>query len=199
MALENFCAACTYLGNEANCYGKYYCDRNGEYRYANDNKCYNFCEAYSRSNSSRQNMFENSRSHSTCYLTTIMCKILGYEDNNYYLNTLRGFRDNVMKTNPNYIPLLLTYDIVGPMIAYEIANDKNNKEIAEVFFERYITKAVAAIEEEKNNEAIIIYKAMTSSLAEKYNINMNIINVNNITYDKETLGHARVRKLNYNK
>ena len=196
MALESYCAACTYLGENSDSSGKYYCDKKGEYHYATDSKCYSFCEAYSRSNSSRQNMFDNSNGHqgSGCYLTTIMCKLLEYPDNNYYLNTLRGFRDNIMKPNPKYIPLLITYDMVGPMIARELELDKNGKTIAKVFFDRYITKAVSAIEEGKNNDAINIYKAMTETLANNYNINMNIININKYNYDKALLGHAKVRR-----
>ena len=198
MALESYCAACTYL-SENGSGGKYWCERKGEDHYATDSKCYSFCEAYSRSNSCRQNMYDYSQgSSSGCYLTTIMCHILGYPDNNYYLNTLRKFRDNVMKNNQEYIPLLITYDIIGPTIAYELAHDKDNKEIATVFFEKYIVKSVEAIEEQKEKEAINIYKAMTETLADKYVTKKGIININNIDatkYNKETLGHARVRKI----
>ena len=201
MALESYCAACTYLGEKGDSDGKYYCDRKGEYHYATDSKCYSFCEAYSRSNSSRQNMFDYSKGHqgSGCYLTTIMCELLEYPDNNYYLNTLRDFRNNVMKPNPKYIPLLITYDMVGPMIARKLEEDKYGKDIAKLFFNHYISKAVSAIEEEKYSEAINIYKAMTETLAANYGINMNIVDVNKLDYDKRLLGHARVRKLNYNK
>ena len=201
MALESFCAACTYLGENADYNGKYHCERNGEEHYACDPKCYSFCEAYSRSNSARQNMFDNSKGHlsSGCYLTTIMCNILGYPDNNYYLNTLRKFRDNVMKTNPKYIPLLVTYDVIGPTIAYELSHDKNRLEIANAFFNRYIVPAVGAIEENKEEDAIKIYRAMTETLADSYVIGKHVIDVSNIDYDMETLGHARIRKLNYNK
>ena len=198
MALESYCASCTYLGDECDCYGKFYCSRNGEYRYANDGKCYNYCEAYSRSNSSRINMFENSKEHlqSGCYLTTIMSKILKYDDHNYYLNTLRNFRDNIMQPNPKYLPLLIMYDSFGPMIAYELEHDKNNEEIATTFFNQYITRAVSAIECEKNNEAINIYIAMTTTLAKKYNIDINPINIDMSNYDKNNLGHAKVKKIN---
>ena len=128
-----------------------------------------------------------------------MCNILGYEDNNYYLNTLRKFRDNVMKTNPKYIPLLVIYDAIGPTIAYELSHDKNRQEIANAFFDRYIVKAVGAIEENKEEEAITIYRAMTETLADSYLLGKHVIDVSSIDYDMETLGHARVRKLNYNK
>ena len=201
MALESYCAACTYLGENGDYEGKYYCSEKGEDHYATDNKCYSFCEAYSRSNSSRQNMFDYSRGHqgSGCYLTTIMCQILKYPDDNYYLNTLRSFRDNIMKPNPKYIPLLITYDTIGPMIAYELEHDKNKEEIASTLFNKYITRAVTAIENEKNNEAINIYIAMTATLAKKYNINLNLININNQNYKQEDLGHARIKKITYNK
>ena len=193
MAYESYCAACTYM-KEYGSGGKYWCERKGQDMPANTSKCNNFCEAYSRSNYSRENMYESSKNSSSgCYLTTIMCKLLNYPDNNYYLNTLRKFRDDIMKTNPKYIPLLLTYDYVGPMISYGLAHDKNGKEIAEVFFSNYIIKSVTAIEEEKYNDAINIYKAMTEELANKYNINMSIIYPDTKNIDYKYLGHARIK------
>ena len=137
-------------------------------------------------------MYYNSKnSNSGCYLTTIMCKLLDFQDNNYYLNTLRKFRDDVMKTNPKYIPLLLMYDSIGPMISYELERDPNGEEIATLFFNNYIIKSVTAIEEGKNDTAINIYKSMTYVLADRYNIaNNNELNNN---YDYNTLGHARKR------
>ena len=193
MALESYCAACTYLTDSG------WCETKGENHKGSDPRCSSFCEAYSRSNSARQNLYDYTPSGGGCYLTTIMCSILGYPDNNYYLNTLRKFRDNVMQKNPEYIPLLVTYDIIGPTIAYELNHDKNREEIAKVFFDRYITKAVGAIEEGKEKEAINIYKAMTDTLAKSYVTNMATIDISKFDYNKETLGHARVRKLNYGK
>ena len=200
MALESYCAACTYLGEKADYDGKYYCDRKGERRYASDAKCYSFCEAYGRSTYSRENMYENSRSHqsSGCYLTTTMCNILGYPDNNYYLETLRRFRNTVLQTNYKYIPLLLSYDIIGPQIAYELEKDENKYEIATNLFNKFITTATTAIENNKTNDAINIYTAMTQSLAERYNINTNIemINPNELNINELGHGKLRTRKLN---
>ena len=196
MAYEAYCAACTYMGETLDC-GKYWCEKKGEDRKACDPKCSSFCEAYSRSNSARENMYNNSSS-SDCYLTTIMCKLLNYSDDNYYLNTLRGFRDNFMKQNPKYFPLLLMYDFVGPMISYELEKDPNGKVIANTFFNRYITKSVTAIEEGKNETAINIYKAMTEELANNYHINIGLITPEVKNIDMNTLGHARTRKLTQN-
>ncbi len=197
MALESYCCACTYMSEEVDC-GKYWCSRKGEDRYACDSRCYDFCEAYGRSNYSRQNMYETSKNAgSSCYLTTMMCQLLGYKDDNYYLNTLRSFRDNVMKKNGEYIPLLITYDVIGPVIAKKLANDSHGKEIAEVFFQQYITKSVEAIEEEKNKDAINIYIAMTNALAERYEINTTFVKPDIKDIDMKNLGHARIRKPSY--
>ena len=191
---EAYCAACTYMDEKLDC-GKYWCEKKGENRKASDPKCYSFCEAYRRSNSARENMYNNSNASSGCYLTTIMCNILNYPDNNYYLNTLRKFRDNYMKQNPKYFPLLFMYDTIGPIISYKLSKDKHNKEIAMTFFNNYIVKSVNAIEEEKYEIAINIYKAMTESLTERYHFDINLItppNVNEIDFNN--LGHGKIRK-----
>ena len=195
MALEGYCAACTYLGENADSYGKYYCDRKGERHYACDPKCYSFCEAYSRSNSARENMYDNSSSHSSsgCYLTTVMCNILGYPDDNYYLQTLRTFRDTTLKNDIKYYPLLLTYDIIGPQISEKLSHDESRNTIAKRLFNCYITKAIDAIEHNDTPTAVNIYVAMTHSLARKYNINTLIIYPNYNTIDISTLGHGRTR------
>lgn len=197
MSYESYCAACTYLGERGDYRGKFWCERKGEDHYATDSKCYSFCEAYSRSNSSRANMYDFSRGHqgSGCYITTIACKLLGYKDDNYYLNTLRNFRDNIMKKDPKYIGHLMTYDTVGPVIAKKLEEDKNGKEIAQCMFSRYITKSVSAIEEGKNNEAINTYIAMTDALANHYNIDTNIIVPDINEVECKYLGHGNNIKL----
>ena len=108
MAYESYCAACTYLGESVDCYGKYWCPKKGEDHYASDPKCYSFCEAYGRSDSARRNMYENSASHSSsgCYITTIMCEILGFPDNHHCLEILRNFRNEKMTTTEENIKLI---------------------------------------------------------------------------------------------
>lgn len=207
MAYEEFCAACTYLGESADSYGKYYCEPKGDRIYACIPKCYNFCEAYSRSNYARENMYENSRTHNSsgCYLTTAMCNILGYPDNNYYLQTLRTFRDKTLKQNIQYFPILYTYDTIGPVIAEKLQNDVNKEVIAKNLLTEYISTAVNAIENNKTQEAIVIYTAMTLSLAIKYNINTDSLYINPSSINLEntdinTLGHgrSRIRRLENN-
>ena len=201
MALESYCASCTYLGERADSYGKYWCEKKGQDMYACDPKCTSWCEAYRRSTYARENMYNNSASHTSpggCYLTTTMCNILGYEDNNYYLQTLRTFRDTTLKKDFKYIPLLVSYDVIGPQIAYNLENDENKEVIAKTLFTNYISKAVTAIESNKKQEAVNIYVAMTTLLANKYNINTNTLyispeSINLDTIDINNLGHGRTR------
>ena len=61
-------------------------------------------------------------------------------------------------------------------------------------FTKYITPAVTAIEENKTETATNIYVAMTNVLAERYNIDTNIITINEKDIDMTTLGHGRIRK-----
>lgn len=194
MAYESYCAACTYLGEERD-YRGYYCSKKGEYRQGNDPKCYSFCEAYSRSNSARQNMYGYSSGGSGCYLTTMICKLLNFPDDNYFLNTLRDFRDNTMKSNPEYLPLLLTYDIIGPQIAYSLDTDINGKDIARLFFNTYVIPSVEAINNNNEKRAINIYESMTTTLANYYRINTNIVMSNIDVKDTNNLGHGKIRKL----
>ena len=204
MALEQFCASCTYLKEYCDSYGKYWCERKGEDHYACDARCYSWCEAYSRSDSCRQNMYDNSKSHSGggCYLTTAMCDILGYQDNNYYLQTLRLFRDTVLQKNRSYWPLLIAYDIVGPSIARELSEDKNNVAVATEMFDNYITKAVTAIETKKYEQATNIYIDMTNSLANRYGFedvtSVIIDSKDTEVKDPSLLGHAKKRVLKQN-
>jgi hypothetical protein len=201
MAYEDYCAACTYLKEEVNSYGEYWCKRKGEYHKACDPKCYNFCKAYDRSDSARANMYDYSKSRSSgggCYITTAMCEILGYEDNNYYLQTLRSFRDNFLKKDRKYWGLLITYDIIGPAIAENLRKETMKISLAMALFDNYINKAVTAIEHEKYEEAITIYTNMTNNLANRYGLDSQtiIVNANSTEIeDFESLGHARKKVL----
>ena len=55
-----------------------------------------------------------------------------------------------------------------------------------------------AIEENKNQTAINIYVAMTHALAEKYQIQIPVTEVNIDNIDTSTLGHGKARILERN-
>jgi len=193
MAYEQYCAACTYMGERVDC-GKYYCPRKGDWLYATTPKCSSFCEAYSRSNYARENMMSTSSSaqSSGCYITTMMCDKLDCNDDNYYLQQLRKLR-NKMQTNAIDLPLLVMYDQIGPKIAKAIQDDEFGDKISYSMFSHYIIPAVTAIENENINLAKDIYIAMTYSLSQYYNIDTNIVIPDKEDITKEELGHGKMR------
>lgn len=127
----------------------------------------------------------------TCYLTTCMCNILGKEDNCNTLNTLRAFRDNYMKQDPKYDVILEDYRKVGPIISGRIEDDENSYEIATIMKNNYIDEAIEFINEEKYNDAVNIYLAMTVDLLDYYGIDMNVLQLDK--YDTEEKQIVRKR------
>ena len=57
----------------------------------------------------------------------IVVNVLGYEDNCELLETLRSFRDNYLKLNKEYIPMLMQYDNIGPIISNNLENQTSQK------------------------------------------------------------------------
>ena len=52
-----------------------------------------------------------------CYITTMICDVLGKEDTCEALEVLRSFRNDVLQKDEKYAPILYEYDVVGPKIA----------------------------------------------------------------------------------
>lgn len=171
MAYESYCAACTYMNENQNC-RKYYCTRQGEWRKANDPKCPSWLEAYSRSNGARENMYRYSSGY---YITTAILNIVRALDNNYQIQVLGDFIENTLKKDIQYFPLLYAYEIIGPQIANKLQQDKDKIRVAATMFYQYIKPTIKAIENNETENAVNIYKTMTLELAQRYNVNTNII------------------------
>lgn len=189
MAYESYCAACTYM-NENQYYGKYYCTTKGEWRKASDPKCYSFCEAYSRSNSGRENMYYYS---SRYYITTAILSIVRALDNNYQIKVLGDFIENTLRKDMQYFPLLVAYEIIGPQIAKKLQEDPDKIRIATTMYYQYIKPTIKAIEENQTEEAVNTYKTMTIELANRYEVNTNIVlpNPQDLNLPNQEKGHTR--------
>lgn len=152
------CADCAYMDlNDSNSNGDYWCGYHRKYYPGSDSACSHFQDG-------------NRSSGGGCYITTIICDILGYEDHCHYLEQLRNFRDNHMKLNSKYENLLIEYDDVGPVISKNIRNDKDNAIIANYIFENYIKPVASALECNEIEKAVNIYKTMVLFLKEHYNM-----------------------------
>lgn len=135
-----------------------------------------------------------------CFITTMVVDVLEYNDDNYYLNTLRNFRNNVLQQDSKYSEALYIYDKIGPIIAKEIENDEAKEGISLNMFQSFIVKICFLIEEEAYDFAINIYQQMVFYLMDRYNI-MIFDYVNE--YENQDLketghGYVRVRKNSYN-
>ena len=115
------------------------------------------------------------KSDTTCYLTTTMYNILGFDDHCKTLDTLRSFRDDYMKKEESCLPLLENYDNIGPMVSQKLLEDENRYRTAHIMLFEYLTPAVIAIENKDYDDAIEIYKNMTLDLMDYYNIDRSIL------------------------
>ena len=192
MAYESYCASCTWMNENQNS-RRYYCTMQGSWRYANDPKCNSYCEAYSRSDSARENMYRYSSGY---YITTAILNIVRALDKNYQIQVLGDFIENTLRKDMQYFPLLVAYEIIGPQIAKKLQEDPDKIKVAVTMFYQYIKPVIKAIEENKTEEAVNTYKTMTLVLANRYNVDTNIVlpkpedlNLSN----PEEKGHTRKR------
>lgn len=151
------CSDCIWLDMKDSSWRGFRCTKKGIYVNPGEKSCNNHFE-------------KKNESSSNCYLTTAMCEILNEKDNCYVLETLRSFRDNIMKNDENCTPLLEEYDVIGPQICKKLYQDEQKEVIARSMLYLRIYPAINAIKNEKYDDAIEIYKDMTELLKEKYNV-----------------------------
>jgi len=106
---------------------------------------------------------------SPCYITTVVCDILGYGDNCGVLQGLRYLRDNVMQKAEKYAKTLYEYDTVGPKIARKLKEDKDI-ELATALYNFYLVPTVLLVNDKKYDEAVTRYEEMTTGLKEVFGI-----------------------------
>ena len=100
-----------------------------------------------------------------------------------------------MMKHQEYIPLLIEYEVIGPIISRHIKQDKDT---AQTMLETYISKAIALIHQESYESAIGTYKLMVEYLKNKYNLTNLSIDMNDIDFNaisQEDLNKEKVRTL----
>ena len=194
--MAHTCSECCYLELDHDTKdGKYWCSEKWEYKYADEQECCRYCTDSHRSGSvaeSARNFSKDSqRSTTACFITTALCKILNMADDNIYLNTLRGFRNNYLQKNKEGTDILMNYDVIGPRICESLDNDNDRLIKASILFSNFIVPAVNAIMNNEYSKAIQIYKEMTKGLVQFYKID-DSTNVNIEDVDMTKAGHGRV-------
>ena len=182
MEYETQCGGCIYYDFQGDNY-KGHCSYYGSYYYPGDS-----C--------SHQKPRESSSS--SCYITTIVCNLMGKDDNCDVLNTLRSFRGSFLQKDEKYAKILYEYDTVGPIIASNLNEqfskmDRNNKEFDKVeYLYNYLGAVANLIKNKEYDFAVSKYEELTLSLKDYYGIKY----VDDIKDDYlfEKGGHGKVYK-----
>lgn len=174
------CSECTFL-NPDSCYKsydcKYWCEARLEYHYANEQDCYRFTRAYSRSDSvadSLRRKSEESQRSSGCFITTMVVDILKQNDKSDDMMKLREFRNNILIQNEKYKKALVEYDVVGPEIAVKLITDSNKVQISKNLYNMVICNVIKLYEKKRYDEAVALYADMTSLLVSGYGITKSV-------------------------
>lgn len=112
----------------------------------------------------------NSTSYSSCYLTTIISVILGYEDDCECLQILRLFREDFIKKNLAFQSILYEYDTIGPELSNCLLNDNDSREISKFLLLNYIEPIINLIKVGNRIGAIKKYSDMVCKLKYFYSI-----------------------------
>ena len=190
--MNKYCGDCKNLGRkESETYKNWYtgkttykCLKNGEYKKIDDKACSSLVE------------FKDTGSYtpSGCYITTIVCNILGYEDDCDLLKVFRSFRDNVLKNDERYITLLQEYDQIGPEISKRIIASEYSSQIAIDMYSTFLRPCLRYINKGDVDNAVKIYKFMVVYLKSRLGLNDYVVNYSE-EYNIETLGKGRIKKI----
>lgn len=185
--------SCTYYRYNRGLFsGDYWCDKKNcrvdsdtYYRYCRDYS-YDECPIYKHQESSG------------CFITTIICNLLGKKDDYKILQSLREFRDNILQKNEKYYDILKEYDVIGPIIADCIINEKDNEQIVKDTYHKSIIPIYYLIYHQKYEEAINRYQLMIQLLIDYYGLNEQYQEIKNNNYNypdfiPEKSGHGKRR------
>ena len=187
MNIENeYCCANCEEHEDTNISGKIYCKYYKTY-YDKTDSCSNI------------KRIVKTEEQTACYITTIVCGLLGYNDDCSLLQTLRGFRNNVMQNDPKYKEILFEYDTVGPQISKLLLRDffkpeeKEPDEFIVSLYNFYLQPTARLVTEKKYEEAVERYTEMTKSLEDYYSINVKQTVPQD--YDYSQGGHGLYKKI----
>ena len=140
-------------------------------------------------------IYKHEEPSSGCFITTIVCDIIGLDDKNIYLMLLRKFRDNYLQKNEKGIELLEQYDFIGPIISKKIYEDEKKEQLAQQLFINNLVPVFDEIIKNNYSEAIKKYFQMVKQLIEKYKLNTLALTIPISEYDCKKnytqYGHGR--------
>lgn len=181
MAYEGKCGSCANFEEEK-----------GNSLYSTSNKYYvkGYCNWYRAFYYPDDSCSDHYRSRAGagggCFITTIVCDVLGLDDHCEVMETLRKFRGDVLQKDEQYKDILFEYDTVGPKIAEEIR--KEDPSFALALYNIFLKPISNLIKKNKKEEAISNYINMTHMLEGFYCISLDDDMPND--YDYHVGGHG---------
>lgn len=182
MAYEGHCGTCVNF-EETN--GQPYDKRNADYI---KGYCIWYRSCYYPTDSCSSHYEARKTSSTDCYITTIVCNRLGYDDTCDSLEVLRNFRNEVLQKDEKYKEILYEYDTVGPEIASNLVGE--NLSIIQKIYQSFICPIVSFIKENQYETAIQKYIQMTQNLQNYYACSSSKKVPNE--YDYQNGGHGKV-------
>ncbi len=183
--MENYCSTCVHLTSDKDWWGDYYCNYRQKYISSNNKACENYTkkpdQGYRRAG---------------CFITTIVCKLLGMPDDCEVLTALRDFRENYLKNTEEGKNLLIVYDVKGPIISDCLNNEEPDlaKKIANEIFEIYLEPCVSAFKEKEYSKAIKTYIKLFIRLEYRYKEYLEDLEIDySKPRDINTLGKGRIK------
>lgn len=143
--------------------GDYYCVK--QEKVVNSDIYYKFCRNYDYTDCP---IYKHESSSGGCYLTSACTAARGLPDDCYELQTLRRFRDEWLKQQPDGILLIARYYEVAPKIVAAIDTREDRLAVYDGIYQDLVMPCVKLIEQEYFADALNLYRAYTESLEKKY-------------------------------
>lgn len=106
------------------------------------------------------------REFQPCFITTAVCECYGLPDDCEELTTLRAYRDNWLKKQPDGEALISEYYAIAPGIVQRIKSSADCETYCRELMEKYIRPCIALIEQEKFVECKELYIKMVGRAKE---------------------------------
>lgn len=179
--MADFCGDCAHLDTDGGCkWGdEYYCEITGKYTSQNQRACQNFVKKP-----------EKGYKRAGCFITTMLCNMLGFEDDCEVLESLRTLREDYLKKSAQGIEILMRYDQVGPVISGYIYNE--NPIYLKVIYDNLLVPCAQMVQAKNYEVATILYLSMIDMLEARYNLKERVID-KTINTPIELLGKGRIR------
>ncbi len=103
-----------------------------------------------------------------CYITTVVCSVLGKDENCYELEKFRSFRDDWLIYQSDGDELIREYYEISPKILRGLLEEKEPTNILKSLWEEYLEKCLHYIESGEFEKAKELYISMVDNLKKKY-------------------------------